>query len=164
MSVAKPIECTLNGEARTFEVTARETLMELLRRIGLVGTKNGCNDGACGSCTVILDDKSINACITLAFQVHGRSVTTIEGIGDYDNPHPFQKAMVEEAGIQCGFCIPGIILSVKALLDTYPNPTREQIMENVDGNYCRCTGYEKIEDALHRTIRETSGEEPAWKR
>ena len=113
---------------------------------------------------MILDGAAINACITFAFQAHDREVWTIEGIGEYDAPHPFQKAMVESAGVQCGFCIPGIVMSVKAMLDEIPNPSGREILENLDGNYCRCTGYEKIEDALHRTIAETTGEEPQWTR
>ncbi len=111
-----------------------------------------------------MDGAAINACITFAFQAHEREVWTIESVGEYGDPSPFQRAMVEAAAVQCGFCIPGIVMSVKALLDEIPNPTREQILENLDGNYCRCTGYEKIEDALHRTIAETTGEEPQWTR
>lgn len=161
---AKQVSFTLNGEARTFETGPSETLMELLRRSGYVGAKNGCTDGACGSCTVLLDGKSVNSCITYAFQAHGRAITSIEGVGDYDNPHPFQKALVDNAGCQCGFCIPGFVMSVKGLLDQIPNPTHKQLMENLDGNYCRCTGYEKIEDALHSTIAQTAKGEPAWER
>jgi len=164
MSEKKSIRFTLNGESREFQTTGRESLMDLLRRSGLVGTKNGCNDGACGSCTVIMDGRSINSCVTFAFQAHGREVTTVEGIGDYDNPHPFQRTMAEGAGVQCGFCIPGIIMSAKALLDEIPNPTEQEILENLDGNYCRCTGYEKIEDALYETIAETAKGEPQWQR
>ena len=164
MSVQKVIHTRLNGEAKEFVIDAGESLLDLLRRQGYSGTKRGCEDGACGACTVVLDGAAVNACITYAFQAHDRDVWTIEGVGEYDDPSPFQKAMVEEAGVQCGFCIPGIVMSVKALLDEIPNPTHEQILENLDGNYCRCTGYEKIEDALHRTIAETTGEEPQWTR
>lgn len=164
MSSKKTIRIRLNGETKEFSITAGESLLDLLRRSGYSGTKRGCEDGACGSCTVIMGDVAINSCITLAFQAHDRDVWTIEGVGEYDKPHPFQKAMVEDAGVQCGFCIPGIIMSVKAMLDEVPNPTREEIMEHLDGSYCRCTGYEKIEDALHRTIAETTGEEPQWNR
>ena len=164
MSVERSIHVRLNGETKELLINAGESLLDLLRRLGLSGTKRGCEDGACGACTVILDGVAVNACITYAFQAHEREVWTIEGIGEYDDPSPFQKAMVEEASVQCGFCIPGIVMSVKALLDEIPNPTHEQILENLDGNYCRCTGYEKIEDALHRTIAETTGEEPQWTR
>ena len=164
MSVEKAIRIRLNGESREFNVTAGESLLDLLRRSGLSGTKRGCEDGACGSCTVIMDGAAINSCITFAFQAHDREVWTIESVGEYGDPSPFQKAMVETAAVQCGFCIPGIVMSVKALLEEIPNPTREQILENLDGNYCRCTGYEKIEDALHRTIAESTGEVPAWTR
>lgn len=164
MSIEKTIRLTLNGEAREFDVTAAESLLDLLRRSGLTGTKRGCEDGACGSCTVIMDGLAVNSCITFAFQAHDREIWTIEGIGEYGNPHPFQKAMVERAGVQCGFCIPGIVLAVKAMLDEIPNPSGGEILEHLDGNYCRCTGYEKIEDALHETIAETVGEEPLWTR
>ena len=164
MSAEKAIRTRLNGEAKELVISAGESLLDLLRRSGLNGTKRGCEDGACGSCTVVLDGAAVNACITFAFQAHDREVWTIEGIGECDAPSPFQKAMVEAAGVQCGFCIPGIVMSVKAMLDEIPNPTHEQILENLDGNYCRCTGYEKIEDALHRTIAETAGEEPQWTR
>lgn len=164
MRAEKTIRLKLNGKEKALRITAADSLLEVLRRSGLTGTKRGCEDGACGACTVVMDGAAVNSCITFAFQAHGREVWTIEGIGEYDHPHPFQRAMVEEAGIQCGFCIPGIIMAVKALLDRIPNPTRQEIEEHLDGNYCRCTGYEKIEDALHRTISETSGEEPRWTR
>lgn len=164
MSTRKTIRLTLNGEAKEFVVSAAESLLDLLRRSGYTGTKRGCDEGVCGSCTVILDGQAVNACIAFAFQAHGRELWTIEGIGEYDAPHPFQRALVEAAGVQCGFCIPGFVMSVKAMLDDFPNPTRQQILENLDGNYCRCTGYEKIEDALHKTIAEISGEEPTWQR
>jgi carbon-monoxide dehydrogenase small subunit len=164
MSGDKTIRLTLNGQARELDTTAGESLLDLLRRNGYSGTKRGCEDGACGSCTVIMDGVAINSCIAFAFQAHGREVWTIEGIGEYDAPHPFQKALVKAAGVQCGFCIPGIVMSVKAMLDAIPNPSGREILENLDGNYCRCTGYEKIEDALHRTIAEATGEEPQWTR
>ncbi len=164
MSKTKSIEFNLNGKEISFEIGPSETLMELLRRSGYVGTKNGCTDGACGSCSVILDGRSVNSCVTFAFQAHGRKVTTIEGVGDYDHPHPFQSNLVKHGGCQCGFCIPGFVISVKALLDEIPNPTREQIEVNLDGNFCRCTGYEKIEDALHTTIADNLKGEPQWQR
>ena len=164
MSIKKTIQFTLNGETKEFTVTAGDSLLDLLRRSGYDGTKRGCEDGACGSCTVLLNGLAVNSCITFAFQAHDREVWTIEGIGEYGEPHPFQKAMVEEAGVQCGFCIPGIVLAVKAMLDEIANPTEQEILEHLDGNYCRCTGYEKIEDALHKTIAVTTGEEPQWTR
>lgn len=160
----KTITFTLNGKQKTFSIKPSQTLLDLLRNNGYTGTKFGCGDGACGSCSVMLDGRSVNACITYAFQVHGRQVVTIEGIGDYDKPDPFQKHMVECAGVQCGFCIPGIVVSARALLNEIPNPTREEVEEYLDGNYCRCTGYEKIEDALHKTIAESVKGEPKWTR
>jgi aerobic-type carbon monoxide dehydrogenase small subunit (CoxS/CutS family) len=99
MKKTKPIEINLNGQERTFEVFPGESLLDLLRRSGLIGTKHGCDDGACGACTVLLDGRSVNACITFAFQAHGRTVWTVEGIGEYDHPHPFQKILAESGGV-----------------------------------------------------------------
>jgi carbon-monoxide dehydrogenase small subunit len=153
--MSRNISIRLNGEARDFSIAPDETLMNLLRRSGFVGVKNGCSDGACGSCAVIMDGCAVNACITFAFQAHGRDVQTIEGIGDFDHPHPMQKALVDTGGAQCGFCIPGFVMSVKALLDRNPRPGEEELKENLDGNICRCTGYEKIEDAIRKVIAES---------
>ena len=151
----KNISFILNGTARCFSITPDETLLSLLRRSGYVGVKNGCSDGACGSCSIIMDGCAVNACITFAFQAHERDIQTIEGIGDFDDPHPMQKALVETGGAQCGFCIPGFVMSVKALLDKNPRPTEEELKDNLDGNICRCTGYEKIEDAIRKVIAES---------
>jgi len=152
MSKIKRINFSINGAKKDFDIAADEILLDLLRRSGFTGVKNGCGDGACGSCTVIMDGRAINACITYAFQAHQRDLWTVEGIGDFDNPHPMQQALVDTGGAQCGFCIPGIVMSVKALLDKNPSPTHEQIKEHLDGNICRCTGYEKIEDAIQQVI------------
>ncbi len=152
MASKQPITLTINGQEREFLVSPDDKLLEVLRREGYTGTKQGCNSGSCGACTVILDGKIVYACLLYAFQAHGRSVATIEGMGDFDNPHPIQKALVEEGAVQCGFCIPGIILAAKSLLDVNPKPTDEELKVHLDGNLCRCTGYEKIETALHKVI------------
>ena len=152
MSNKQRIRIHLNGEWKEFKTTADEKLLDLLRRSGLTGPKRGCGEATCGSCTVLLDGRAVYACIMYAFQADGRRIETIEGTGDFDHPHPLQTALVEEGAVQCGFCIPGIILAAKALLDVNPNPAEEEIKMHLDGNLCRCTGYEKIEAALRKVI------------
>ena len=110
--------------------------------------KNGCAQGDCGACTVILDHKAVNACLTLALQANGKNVTTLKGVGTPDQPHPLQQSFVEHGAIQCGFCTPGMVVSAKALLDNNPKPTRDEIREGISGNLCRCTGYNKIVEAI----------------
>ena len=146
------IRFTLNGEPREFLVSPDDKLLEVLRREGLTGAKHGCGTGSCGACTVILDGRAVYACLLYAFQAEGRSVETIEGAGDFDHPHPIQKALVEAGAVQCGFCTPGMVLSAKALLAGNPHPSDEELKVHMDGNLCRCTGYEKIEAALRRVI------------
>lgn len=152
MKTAHSVRFKLNGEPREFLVAADEKLLELLRREGFTGTKHGCGAASCGSCTVLLDGQPVYGCTLFAFQAEGRSVETIEGVGDFDHPHPIQKALVEEGAVQCGFCIPGIVLAAKSLLAENPQPTDEELKIHLDGNLCRCTGYEKIESALHKVI------------
>lgn len=142
----------LNGEPKEFLVAPDEKLLELLRREGYRGAKHGCGTGSCGSCTVIMDGQIVYACLLYAFQAEGRAVETIEGVGDFGSPHPIQQALVNEGAVQCGFCIPGIVLAAKALLAENPKPTDEELKIHLDGNLCRCTGYEKIEVALHKVI------------
>ena len=143
------IELKVNGEWREAEVTARETLLEVLRsKLDAVEVKNGCEQGDCGACTVILEGKPVNSCLVLAVQANGKEVTTVKGIGTQDSPHHLQTAFVEHGAIQCGYCTPGLIVSAKALLDENPDPTREEIREGICGNLCRCTGYTKIVEAI----------------
>ncbi|MDP6490346.1 MAG: (2Fe-2S)-binding protein [Kiritimatiellia bacterium] len=156
MSTVKQISLTLNGEPKTFETTADETLVDLLRRHGYRGTKTGCYEGACGACTVILDGRAVYGCLLRAFQAHGRDVQTIEGAGSFDDPHPVQRALVDEGAVQCGFCTPGMVLSAKALLDETPHPGSDTIKEHMDGNLCRCTGYEKIRVAVEKVAASTA--------
>ena len=144
-----PVEINVNGELQKAEVTARDTLLDLLRdRLGAFEVKNGCAQGDCGACTVILDNKAVNACLTLALQANGKNVTTLKGIGAADHPHPLQISFVEHGAIQCGFCTPGMVVSAKAFLDNNPEPTRIEIREGISGNLCRCTGYNKIVEAI----------------
>ena len=144
-----PVEINVNGELQKAQVTAHDTLLDLLRdRLGAFEVKNGCAQGDCGACTVILDDKAVNACLTLALQANGKNVTTLKGIGTADQPHPLQESFVEHGAIQCVFCTPGMVVSEKAFLDNNPEPTRNEIREGISGNLCRCTGYNKIVEAI----------------
>lgn len=135
------IMLTINGTLGQLKVSRNESLVEALRRIGWKGTKKGCDTGDCGSCTVIYNDKPVLGCMIPAAAAHGGNITTIEGLGSVNRPHPIQKAFVEAGAVQCGFCIPGMILSTKCLLDKSPEPTEEEIRKALDGNLCRCTGY-----------------------
>ncbi len=148
----KPISFKLNGTQKVFQVDPGETLLHLLRRSELTGTKEGCGEGTCGACTVIVDGRAVLACLMRAFQADGRQVWTIEGLGDFDKPHPIQNALVDAGAVQCGYCTPGMVLSAKAMFDEIPKPTDEEIRVHMDGNLCRCTGYEKIWGAL-REVR-----------
>ena len=150
------IDIVLNGEAVEVEVTAKDTLLEVLRnKLNATEIKNGCGKGDCGACAVLLDGKAVNSCLTLALQADGKNVTTLKGIGNKDNPHALQKSFIQHGAIQCGFCTPGMITSAKSLLDQNPNPSREQIRETISGNLCRCTGYKKIIDAIHAAALES---------
>jgi aerobic-type carbon monoxide dehydrogenase small subunit (CoxS/CutS family) len=150
MSGSKHITFSINGERREFEIAPDEKLLDLLRREGLTSVKHGCGEASCGACTVLVDGKAVYSCILYAFQAAGRDVWTVEGLGDFDRPYPLQEALVEEGAVQCGFCIPGMVLSAKAMLDEKPDPTDEEIREFMDGNLCRCTGYEKIWSAIRK--------------
>lgn len=136
------ISLTVNGETREVVVEPRTTLLEVLRdTLGLTGAKEGCSLGNCGACTVLLDGKPVLACLLLAVEAQGREIVTIEGLAEGGKLHPLQEAFVEHGAVQCGFCIPGMILSAKALLDENPRPSEEEAREAVSGNLCRCTGY-----------------------
>lgn len=152
------IDLTVNGIAKTFEIRGNETLLDLLRREGYKSPKRGCSEGHCGSCTVLMDGRAVKSCVILAGQAHKRSVTTIDGIGTNENPHPLQKHFVEKGAVQCGFCIPGMILSAKALLDENLSPSEEDVREALDGNLCRCTGYVKQLEAVMSAAEEMRGE------
>ena len=143
------ISVTVNGTSHEMEVEPRLLLIDLLRNhLELTGTKLGCGHGDCGACTVLVDGKTANACLLLAVEVDGKKITTIEGLADGENLHPVQQAVIDYGAMQCGFCIPGMILSAKALLDETPHPTEEQVRDAIAGNLCRCTGYAKIVQAI----------------
>ena len=144
------IHFTLNGEPIEIEIESHLTLLQLLRdKLELMGTKEGCGMGECGTCTVLLDGKTINSCIFPALEVDGKKVTTIEGLTDSQgNLHPIQRAFIEFGAIQCGFCTPGMVLSAMGLLDGNPKPTEEEIRNGIAGNLCRCTGYLQIIQAI----------------
>ena len=142
------LTCTVNGEEQSVLADTRDTLLDLLRdRLGLTGTKEGCGNGNCGTCTVLMDGAPVNACLVLALEAPGRAIVTIEGLAAGEL-HPLQQALVQHGGTQCGFCTPGIVLSAKALLDANPRPTDADIRHAIAGNLCRCTGYGKIVDAI----------------
>ena len=145
------MELTVNGERRPVDgAWGGESLLYVLReRLGLPGSKNACEQGECGSCSVYLDGEVVCACLVLAAQAEGREVVTVEGIAEGDELHPVQEAFVEAGGVQCGFCTPGLIVATHDLLGRNPQPTDAEIREALAGNLCRCTGYEKILDAVH---------------
>jgi aerobic carbon-monoxide dehydrogenase small subunit len=155
------VSLTVNGEARDAMVDTRDTLLELLRdRLGLTGTKEGCSNGNCGACTVLLDGDPVCACIVFAVEVSGRKVATVEGVANGNILHAVQAALIEAGGTQCGFCTPGIVMSAVALLDRNPNPDEHEIRHAIAGNICRCTGYGKIVEAVQLAAK-ASQENPA---
>ena len=150
--MTEPIRLTVNGLDYPVDVDMGRNLLSVLRtEIGLTGTKEGCDDSECGACMVLLDDQPVNSCSYLALQAQGKSVTTIEGVMPADGLHAIQRSLLEEGGVQCGFCTPGIIMSTRALLDGNPSPSEEEIRIGLSGNLCRCTGYAKILAAVIRT-------------
>jgi aerobic carbon-monoxide dehydrogenase small subunit len=143
------ISFKLNGKKVKVEAPTTVNLLRLLREyLDVTGPKFGCEQGNCGACTVLLDGEPVNSCLVLAATVDGRQVTTVEGIGTPDNPHPIQKAITEHYGAQCGYCTPGMIVSAYALLKKNPNPTRDDVVNALVGNVCRCTGYNKIVESV----------------
>jgi carbon-monoxide dehydrogenase small subunit len=143
------VEIRVNGEKMTASVEPQMTLLELLRETwNLTGTKQGCDEGDCGACTVLLDGEAVNSCLVLAVRADGHNVTTIEGLGTEEDLHPLQTAFIEHGAIQCGFCGPGMLLAAKALLDGNPSPSVVEVREALSGNLCRCTGYSKIVGAV----------------
>lgn len=137
------LELKVNGEAVLWECEPHEFLTEVLRAHGLIGTKRGCETGDCGACAVLLDGVEVPSCITLAAQAAGHEITTIEGLGDFDQPHPLQQSFVDHTAIQCGYCTPGMVIAAKSLLDHTPAPSEQEVRESLAGHVCRCTGYVK---------------------
>jgi len=144
------IHFTLNGFEVEVETESHKMLLDVLRdKLELTGTKEGCGQGECGACTVLVDGVAVNACLFPAFEAEGRSITTVEGlIGEGAKLHPIQQAFVDAGAVQCGFCMPGMVMSAKALLDENPTPTEEEIRAGISGNLCRCTGYVQIVEAV----------------
>jgi aerobic carbon-monoxide dehydrogenase small subunit len=149
MARKRVVAATINGRVEEFLCTPRQTLLEVLRDVlQLTGTKEGCSNGNCGACTVLLDGRAVDSCLVLAVEIEGRGVETIEGVAGVEHLHPLQQAFLEQAGLQCGICTPGFIMSAKALLEANPEPSEETIRFGLAGNLCRCTGYDKIVRAV----------------
>jgi carbon-monoxide dehydrogenase small subunit len=138
----------INDEIKTFDFDEQDTLLTGLRNNGHTEVKNGCEEGECGACAVLLDGELVNSCQVLAASVRGRAITTVRGIGTMHSPHPLQESFADAGAIQCGFCTPGMILAAYALLRENPSPSEQDIRKALDGNICRCTGYEKIFEAV----------------
>ena len=149
LEMKRTIHLTVNNKPYKLSVESNQILLDVLRtELGLTGTKAGCHQGDCGSCTVIMDGKPVNSCLVLAVQANGRNVLTVEGLADERDLHPIQTAFLEKGAVQCGFCTPGMLLSAKGLLDQNPTPSVEEIKVAISGNLCRCTGYIKIIEAI----------------
>jgi aerobic carbon-monoxide dehydrogenase small subunit len=149
-----PVAFAINGGRVEFRVEPRRTLADAIRDdLGLSGTHLGCEHGACGACTILLDGQPVRSCLMLAVQAEGAEITTIEGLAHGGEPHPIQQAMREAHGFQCGFCTPGFLMSAVALLAENPAPTRDQIRAELSGNLCRCTGYQSIIDGVEIAVR-----------
>jgi carbon-monoxide dehydrogenase small subunit len=145
---------TVNGTPYEVAIEPRQSLLQLLREeLHLTGTKEGCSEGECGACTVLLNGKTVDSCLIFALEAQGLEVTTIEGLAQGDQLHPVQKAFAEYGAVQCGFCTPGMILAAKTLLDSNPHPTELEIRQGISGNLCRCTGYVKIVEAIQAAAR-----------
>jgi carbon-monoxide dehydrogenase small subunit len=152
------VSATLNGAAVEYLCEAHHTLLEVLRdNLGMTGTKDGCGSGDCGACSVMLDGRLVCACLTLAAECNGRSIDTIEGMAGGAALHPLQQKFLEHAALQCGICTPGLLVSAKALLERNPNPTEEEVRYWLAGNLCRCTGYNKIVEAVLDAAAELRG-------
>ena len=149
----RTVELTVNGDPYCLDLEPNRRLIDVLREdLGLTGTKEGCSIGVCGACTVQVDGDMISYCLMLAVNANGRAVTTIEGLAEGEKLHPLQRAFIDHGGFQCGICTPGQIMAAKALLDHNPHPTREEVVEWMTGNLCRCTGYYKIIESIMAVV------------
>jgi len=149
------VSLTVNGRPTVIQIDEAQTLLHLIREVlGLKGTKEGCGEGVCGACTVLLDGQAVNACLVLAVQAEGKDLCTIEGLEREGNLHPLQDAFIEVGAVQCGYCTPGMILSAKALLAKNLNPSEGDIRRGLSGNLCRCTGYQKIIEAVQLALKD----------
>ena len=148
------ISLTVNGSTELVDVPSNMTLLQMLReKLALTGVKNGCSSGECGACTVLLNGEPVNSCMVLAVECDGARVTTVEGLAKDGVLDPLQKALIDEGGVQCGFCTPGVLISARALLDRNPDPSEAEIREALVGNLCRCTGYVRIVEAVQEAAR-----------
>ena len=148
MSEDRTITLRINGRDEEGRFPAHRTLLEALRQLGHMEVKSGCEKGDCGACAVLLDGMAVDSCLTVAWMAAGKEITTISGLGDLDRPHPLQEAFAESGAAQCGYCIPGIIIAAKAIIDENPSPSEDDIRLGLSGNLCRCTGYTKIFEAI----------------
>ena len=149
MTEQQAITLSINGNLRQALAQATDTLLDVLREgLALTGAKRGCDQGVCGACTVLVDGQAVRSCLSLALNCTGREIRTVEGLARHGELDPLQQAFVDSGAIQCGFCIPGIVISARALLDKTPNPTIDEIREAISGNICRCSGYVKIVEAV----------------
>jgi len=154
----KDIKFVMNGKSYELRIQPWRTLLEVIREdLKLTGTKEGCGQGECGSCTVIMGDKTVNSCLVPAVEADNQEIITIEGLADGEDLHPVQDAFVEHAGMQCGFCTSGMIMSAKSLLDRNPDPSLDEIKEGIAGNFCRCTGYTKIVESINAAAEMMKG-------
>lgn len=155
------LRLSVNGRPVAVQTGPTDSLLEVLReRLGLVGTKESCGKGECGACTVVMNGRTVNACLVMAAQAEGAQVLTVEGLsGPGGRLHPVQQAFVEAGAVQCGYCMPGMVVSAWALLQKDPHPTPEAIREGLEGNLCRCTGYQKVFEAVELAARRLAGEE-----
>ena len=153
----KVIELSINNELHALAVEPQQTLLEILRdSLILTGTKEGCGTGECGSCTVLVEGKPVLSCLMLAVECANLEITTIEGVGSIERMTPVQEALLEKGGVQCGFCTPGIVLATTAMLNRNPKPSETEIKKSLEGHLCRCTGYNKIIEAVEATIKKIS--------
>ncbi|QDU79718.1 Carbon monoxide dehydrogenase small chain [Polystyrenella longa] len=156
MATKRVVSTRINGRPVEFLCEPRQTLLEVLREsLDMIGTKEGCSNGNCGACTVLVEGKAVDSCLVLAMEVEGVDVETIEGVATPEGLHPLQQAFLQEAALQCGICTPGLIMSAKALLIQNPDPTEEEIRFALAGNLCRCTGYDKIVRAVQSAAKMT---------
>lgn len=152
------ITLTVNGATHEVAVEPQQSLLQVLREVlHFTGTKEGCSEGECGACTVILDGQTVDSCLIFGLEANGRNILTIEGLAQGDQLHPVQKTFAEYGAVQCGFCTPGMILAAKALLDSNPHPTEAEIRRGISGNLCRCTGYVKIVEAIQAAAQSQAG-------
>ncbi|WP_339735793.1 (2Fe-2S)-binding protein [uncultured Gimesia sp.] len=159
MAKKRIVTATINGREEEFLCQPRQTLLEILRNtLNLTGAKEGCSNGNCGACSVLVDGKAINSCMVLGVEIEGADIETIEGLAPGDGLDPLQSAFLENAALQCGICTPGYIMAAKAFLAENPNPTEEEIRFSMAGNLCRCTGYDKIVRAIQQAAEQQAGQ------